>query len=557
MKFKSLAQRLFVLIVPTIIVTIVSFAAYNIYLANSKINETVSEEAFKNLGLAEAFTGVAAIPFLGFIALIFGISAIVRYLQRVVRKVNDFADIVAAGDFSKRIEVTEADEFGGMERNLNTMIAKMDEMCRTSAELAQAAQSASRSKSDFLSRMSHEIRTPMNAIIGMTQIAKWSFDPSKVNDCLIKIDIASKHLLALINDILDMSKIEVNKLELVAEEFSLEQTAVNIYNMMSVKAEEKNQQLTLNVDKNIPARIIGDELRFSQVITNLVSNAVKFTPECGKISVDIKEEGREGPHYIIRVDVNDSGMGLALAQQEKLFDPFEQCDGSISRKFGGTGLGLAICKRIVEMMGGRIWVESSPAKGSVFSFTAKVLKGVNGAVVITPQVSVPKNCFDGSTILLAEDIDINKEIAAAFLEETKVRIEFACNGAQALEMFRANPDRYDLILMDIQMPLMDGFEAARQIRNSGAKRAKTIPIVAMTANALSEDVKMCKEAGMNDHIAKPVDPDTLIMKISDYIAMKESSSLHSLHSFPVSNLNTGLSISPLKSNIRNRRVPSV
>jgi len=522
MKFKSLAQRLFVLIVPTIILTIISFAAYNIYMANSIINETVSEQAFKNLGIIEAFTGIAAIPFFGFVALIFGISAIIKYLQRVVRKVNNFADIVAGGDFSRRIEVTETDEFGVMERNLNAMISKMDEMCRISAELAEAAQSASRSKSDFLSRMSHEIRTPMNAIIGMTQIAKGSSDFSKVNDCLVKIDIASKHLLALINDILDMSKIEVNKLELVAEEFSLERTVINIYNMMSVKAEEKNQQLTLQVDKNIPLRIIGDELRFSQVITNLVSNAVKFTPQNGKISVDIKEDGREGLHHIIRVDVDDNGMGLSLEKQKKLFDPFEQCDGSISRKFGGTGLGLAICKQIVEMMGGRIWVKSSPSEGSTFSFTAKVLKGANNSAAVTvQQITEHENNFKGNTILLVEDIEINKEIVAAFLEDTKVSIESACNGIEALEMFLLEPDKYGMILMDIQMPLMDGFEATRQIRNSGLERAKTIPIVAMTANALSVDVKMCKEAGMNDHIAKPIDPGALIKKVGSYLLMND------------------------------------
>jgi CheY-like chemotaxis protein/nitrogen-specific signal transduction histidine kinase len=546
---------------------------------------------------------------------------------------------------------------------LKKMVEKMDMMNKRSAELLEATESANRSKSDFLSRMSHEIRSPMNAIIGMTQIAKSTDKLEKISDCLKKIDNASRHLLALIDDVLDMSKIEANKFELTAEEFSLEKTLNKIYDMMSVKAEEKKQKLTLSVDKNIPEYIVSDELRFSQVVANLVSNAIKFAGENGNIDIAVSEVESVGKERIIRVDVKDNGIGMTEEQILKLFKPFEQGDSNITRKFGGTGLGLAINKRIVEMMGGDIWVESRPDRGSVFSFTIKVsgsalpvggvgknerekrvvqaknirilvvddsdeaneymahtlgilgfkceracdgaeaaemavkakgegrsydiifmdymmpkLNGIEAAkkireitdenifmvmvsiydrkafeeqareVGIIKCVSKPvspstildsinevvpyiiKNNdaaiapptvdLEGCTILLAEDIEINREIVAAYLEDTKVLIEFAVNGAEAVEKFEANPDKYDIILMDIQMPIMDGFEATRRIRGMGIHKAKLIPIVAMTANALSEDVRKCMEIGMNDHIAKPIDPDMLILRLKDYFFMK-------------------------------------
>jgi signal transduction histidine kinase/CheY-like chemotaxis protein len=620
------------------------------------------------------FLLTTAIPVLGLSLIIVGIYFFVSYLREIIGKVNGFADKAASGDFSKRLEVTESDEFGYMEQRLNSMISSLDMMSEESAQLLHATEEANRSKSDFLSRMSHEIRSPMNAIIGMTQIAKNADNLEKVKDCLNKIDNASKHLLALINDVLDISKIEANKLELVHEEFSLEKTMNKIYDMMNVKAEEKNQKMTLLVDSKIPATIISDELRFSQVVTNLVNNAIKFTGESGRIDIAASEAGRDGENYTIKVDVKDNGIGIAPDQIERLFEPFEQADGSVSRKFGGTGLGLAINKRIVEMMGGSIWVESVPGLGSVFSFTVQTrigaaaddaedksggqtahrlsigadtrilvvddsseaneymsytletlgfkcelandgeeavelvkkaaaegrpynvvfmdyvmpnMNGINAAKkiheIVNESISIvmvsiydwkdlegqareagvtkcvakpvsPSTIldsireimpaamsgggraaatntakFEGNTILLVEDLDINREIVVAYLEDTKVSIEFATNGAEAVEKFENNPDRYDVILMDIQMPEMDGFEATKRIRamgepaaggRPGIKRARTVPIVAMTANALSEDVKRCKEAGMNDHIAKPIDPDTLVMKLSDFFFMK-------------------------------------
>jgi signal transduction histidine kinase/CheY-like chemotaxis protein len=612
------------------------------------------------------------IPLGGLALILIGIYAFVSYLRKIVDKVNAFADMAASGDFSKRVEVTETDEFGFMEKRLNNMVSNMADMSRRSAELLDAAQSANRSKSDFLSRMSHEIRSPMNAIIGMTQIAKGSNNPEKVSDCLVKIDTASRHLLALINDVLDMSKIEANKLELSNEVFSIEEALHNIYDMMNVKVEEKAQTFTMNIDKKLPEYIVSDELRFSQVITNLVSNAIKFTDKNGKIEVNVCSTGRDGDLHKIRIDVKDNGIGLSQNQMGKLFTPFEQADGGTSRRFGGTGLGLAINKRIVELMGGNIWVESELGKGSTFSFSTKVREGtriessvkkiakkrqskqgeiksilqardmrilvvddsdesneytayvldtlgfrceiardgdeavetaaramaegrpyniifmdykmpkLNGieaarkikdimgeniSIVmvsmydwkefeqkardagiakcvskpispstvldsineVTPcaviknndtEIAPPAVGFGGNTVLLVEDIEINREIIAAFLEDTGVEMDFAVNGREAVEKFEANPEKYDVILMDIQMPEMDGFEATRRIRSMDHRRARIIPILAMTANALSEDVQKCKECGMNDHIAKPVDPETLLFKLNDHFFMK-------------------------------------
>ncbi|GHV92060.1 hypothetical protein AGMMS50268_25630 [Spirochaetia bacterium] len=408
----------------------------------------------------------------------------------------------------------------------------------------EQAEKASRAKGDFLANMSHEMRTPMNAIIGMTAIGKAAPDIEKKEYCLGKIEEASAHLLGVINDILDMSKIEANKFELSIMEFNFEKMIQKASSVINFRVEEKHQTFTITIDKDIPPVLIGDDLRFSQVITNLLSNAVKFTPEHGTIELEavLEENGAKGSTdspdssgaCTIRVSVTDSGIGISPEQQARLFSSFQQADSSTSRKFGGTGLGLAISKRIVEMMKGFIWVESEPGKGSVFTFTAplKIGKGSldspgtaqdgageNSGAAANDQAA-PADNFAGYRILLVEDVEINREIVLSLLEPTKISVECAENGDLAVRIFNASPDAFNMIFMDIQMPEMDGYEATRAIRASPAPNAKTIPIIAMTANVFKEDVEKCLAAGMNGHVGKPLNLEDVLIQLRKYLPIK-------------------------------------
>ena len=557
------------------------------------------------------------------------------------------------------------DEVGKIDA-IATIFYDITEQKKVEAELSSAiakAEEASMAKSEFLSRMSHEIRTPMNAIIGMTKIGQSSEDLTKVKYCLGKINTASEHLLGLINDILDMSKIEANKLILVNEPFNFEKMIENTCSVIAVKAEEKNINMFINIDSSIPVEINSDELRLSQVITNLLSNAVKFTPENGTIHLNARMESiSEAGEGILYAEVVDTGIGMTVPQQKKLFVSFEQAEGSISRKYGGTGLGLAITKKIIELMGGNVGLKSEVNVGSCFYFTVKVkdaggesrarvydksvyknlrvlvvddspeildyfdrvmadfgiscefadngedairlaeaakgsdipyhiifadylMEGLNGIEttkeikkimgesinVIMISISswneieedakkagivkfIQKPLFRSSifdainelvinkasltrgdihdkkynsetftkcNLLLVEDIEINREIAVALMGDIKINIETAENGEEAVKMFKANPEKYDIILMDMQMPVMDGLEATRQIKALKSPESERVPIVAMTANAFSEDIGKCLEAGMSDHIAKPIDVDEMLGKISKYLSGKQ------------------------------------
>lgn len=543
--------------------------------------------------------------------------------------------------------------------NVIGVVGSLDDITdsiRLQKELEKAvdvAQSASRAKSDFLSNMSHEMRTPMNAIIGMTAIATSSSDVEKKDYCLSKIEDASAHLLGVINDILDMSKIEANKFTMSSDEFSFEKMLQKVVNVINFRVDEKKQDFTIHIDNNIPGTLIGDDQRISQVITNLLANAVKFTPEYGAIRLNAYLAEEVNDTYTLQIEIVDSGIGISAEQQSRLFNSFEQAESSTARRFGGTGLGLAISKSIVEMMNGRIWVESELDKGSTFKFTIKVkggsgetrrllsqdvnwdnvriltvddspeildyfmeiiqrfglscdiassgkeacsmieakgpydiyfvdwkMPGMNGieltrlikdgnadrSVVIMisstewttihddakdagvdkflPKPLFPStvaDCisecvgdpsgksdaigdqtdedgmFEGYHMLLAEDVEINREIVLAMLEPTKISIDCAENGTEAVRMFSAAPDRYDMIFMDVQMPEMDGLEATRRIRALDFPSAKKIPIVAMTANVFKEDVEKCLEAGMDNHLGKPLDFEDMLKMTRRYL----------------------------------------
>jgi signal transduction histidine kinase len=392
------------------------------------------------------------------------------------------------------------------------------------AEALDSANRASRAKGDFLANMSHEMRTPMNAVIGMTAIAQNSTDIEKKDYCLKKIDEASSHLLGVINDILDMSKIEANKLELSLTEFSFEDMLRKVTNVVSFRVDEKHLDFDVRVDENMPRVLTGDDQRLAQVIANLLSNAVKFTPEHGGIRLEASLAGEKDGVCTITVKVIDTGIGINDEQRRRLFTSFEQADSGTSRKYGGTGLGLAISKRIVDMMGGRIWVESEVGKGSTFAFTVDARRGdetertgSDGAEEIEAPGGTDADRFKGCRVILAEDVDVNREIVLALLEPTGLDIACAENGKEALDLFAAAPDACDLILMDVQMPEMDGYEATRRIRSLNAPRAKSVPIVAMTANVFREDVEKCLDAGMDDHVGKPLDFKDVMVKLRKYL----------------------------------------
>jgi len=402
------------------------------------------------------------------------------------------------------------------------------------------AQNASRAKGEFLSHMSHEIRTPLNAIMGMINISLNTEDINKIKNCLQRAHNASKHLLHIINDILDMSKIEAQKFELSYGEFDFEKTLTNIFNVTNVRAEEKDIHLSVDINKNVPPYIICDELRLSQVIINLVNNAIKFTPEKGKVALSAEKLDESKGEITLKIEVADSGIGITGEQQKKLFTSYNQADSSISRNYGGTGLGLAISKEIVELMHGKIWIESEINRGSKFIFTINVQKGTGDSIKEDSLTSGTKVNFKDHTILIAEDVLINRDILAALLESTEISIDFAENGVVALSMFKANPGKYGLILMDVNMPEMNGYEATKEIRlfeeelikNAAENKAtienkscssftegetrsnnrnlrQQIPIIAMTANVFKEDIEKCIKSGMNSHIGKPIEPEAL------------------------------------------------
>ncbi|MDR1603293.1 MAG: response regulator [Gracilibacteraceae bacterium] len=517
----------------------------------------------------------------------------------------------------------------------------------------QEAEDASRAKSDFLSNMSHEMRTPMNAIIGMTSIGKAAANLERKDYAFEKIEAASAHLLGVINDILDMSKIEAGKLELSRTEFDFEKMLQKVVNVINSRAEEKRQDFSVRIDQAIPRVLIGDDQRLAQVVTNLLSNAVKFTPEGGSIRLDTHLVGEDKGVCTLRLEVSDTGIGISREQQARLFASFQQAETSTSRHFGGTGLGLAISKRIVEMMNGRIWIESEPGCGSTFAFTiqaervgkeqviplpfgperknvrlllvddkadvrddfAEIAQGMgvvcdtaadgaaaaalmaaasydiyfvdgempggsgletaelirrnagNKPVVLMSAAtdwsalesearrigadrflakplfpSAVANCinecldlsarpvadgqrtetddFSDRCVLLAEDVEINREIVLALLEPTRLTIDCAENGTEAIRLFAARPDRYDMIFMDVQMPETDGYEATRRIRALDIPWAKEVPVIAMTANVFREDVEKCLAVGMNGHLGKPLDLGAVLLKLRQYLRQR-------------------------------------
>ncbi|MDR2108366.1 MAG: response regulator [Coriobacteriales bacterium] len=404
-------------------------------------------------------------------------------------------------------------------------------------ELVQArnaAESASRAKSEFLSTISHEMRTPLNAIIGMSTVGLTSDDPQRKQHSLQRIVEASRRLLSVVSDVLDMSQIESGRLTLTEEDFCLRECLEQVRTDIATAASEKRQQLTLWISPQVPERLYGDATRLGQVLAHLVSNAVKFTPEGGRVSIAVDRAGREegvaarslvtpaqadapeaAATLLLEFTVADTGIGIADEQRELLFQPFAQLDSSTTRRYGGTGLGLALARRIVELMGGSITVHSVVGQGSTFSFTARLGLVPDACDDSASAAALPD--YSAYTVLLAKDNEINREVIIALLEPTGLKFDWASDGVQAVEAFLRDPTRYDLILMDMQMPELDGLEATRQIRTSGRPGADSLPIIALTANVFQEDIERCLESGMNDHVGKPVDFNLICQKLDRYL----------------------------------------
>ncbi|MCE7993177.1 MAG: response regulator [Roseivirga sp.] len=404
--------------------------------------------------------------------------------------------------------ISESNDLLNIAQYLNVQVSKRKEIEGQLKRAIRDARNASKAKSQFLSTMSHEIRSPLNVIIGMSHLLQLEDHlPEQVENLEI-LNIASQNLMLLINDILDYNKIESGKLELDLKPFSLTELITNIKKANSVNAQEKGNQLKLILDSDIPERLIGDGGRLGQIITNLVSNAIKFTNE-GTIRMTVSVKKQEGINHLISIRVKDSGIGISKEKQQTIFEQFTQASSNITRQYGGTGLGLAISKRLLELMNSSIEIESEEGEGSTFSFDLWLKEGPSVGKAKFEESD--KRDLSGSYILVVDDLEYNLVMIRKILGEWNVKMDLCYNGEEALQ--RVKEHSYDMVLMDMQMPVMDGKEATREIRKFNRK----LPIIAFTALNDQASLDELYSAGMNGYLTKPFNPDEMYNKLRELL----------------------------------------